>query len=223
MEEGVRLSTPYFTSIPGTNQSPVELGFDLTSKSLNDGNADVSKMIDTNTSDRVDYINGNEDLDSRFIDSQKLINQLGDPEHINAVTSMSLPTKTKTLELVASHSQVLARGLQSITERDDVSWSFTSEGELRVDGISRQETADFVARTNANLKAYAALTGQSVKSASKPFFSQLYGNVFKEEDLPDVDLDYKARAEALIPRLAQVESSGRMYETIKDPSHRSFC
>lgn len=217
MEEGVRLGPSYFAPVPGTNQSAVELGFDLTAKALNDGNADVAKMIDTNTSDRVDYINNSQDLDVKFTESQKYITQLGNPEYANAVTSLSTETKTKSLELIANQSQVLARGLQTLSEREGVSWSFTSDGELRADGISRQETADFVSRTNANLKAYAALTGQSTKSASKAFFGQLYSNVFKAEDLPDVEASYKSRAEALIPRLKEVESSGRMYETVTDP------
>lgn len=217
MEEGVRMGTQYLTPVPGTNTSVAELGFDIAATAIGEGNGAPSEMLNTNSSDRVDAITKTEDLDQRFIQTEKYLAQLSDPKYSAAVTSLSAETKAKSLDLITAHSKALTGRLGQLVDREGVTWQFTPDGELRVSGISRQETVDVVNRINTSLRAFAQLNGISTKAASAQYFGQIYNNVFNPEDLPNVEADYRKQAEALLPTLTKVESSNRMYESVIDP------
>jgi hypothetical protein len=216
MNKGVRLTEENLAITPDKKQSDASLGFDLAATSLQEGKADASRMLNTNTSDRVKVINNTPDLNQKFVFTEDYLKQLADPKYVTAVNSLDTETKTESAKVIADFSRALGGKLKGLADQEGVSFSFTPDGMLSATGVSRQDTLDVVNRINTALGAYANLAGMSPKAASKEFFTSFYGNVFNAKDIPNVDEQYKAQAKALIPAIKQLESSNRMYEVKKD-------
>jgi hypothetical protein len=216
MNKGIRLTAENLAITPDKKQSDASLGFDLAATSLQEGKADASRMLNTNTSDRVKVINNTPDLNQKFVFTEDYLKQLADPKYVTAVNSLDTETKTESAKVIADFSRALGGKLKGLADQEGVNFSFTPDGMLSATGVSRQDTLDVVNRINTALGAYANLAGMSPKAASKEFFTSFYGNVFNAEDIPNVEEQYKAQAKTLIPSIKQIESSGRMYEVKKD-------
>lgn len=216
MEKGVRLTPKHLDTTPDKKQSDANIAFDIAATSVEEGKGDASKMLNTNTSDRINVINSTEDLDKKFTFTEDYLKQVADPRFKNAVSSLDAGTKTESMKVITDFSKALGSRLKALSEQEGVAFSFTSDGLISATGISKQDTLDVINRVNTALGAYANITGTSTKAASKDFFTSFYNNVFQESDLPNVEASYKSQAKSLIPSIKQLESSGRMYEVKKD-------
>jgi hypothetical protein len=216
MAKGIRLMPNHLETSSMKKQSDANIAFDIAAQSVEEGKGDASTMLNTNTSDRINVINSTEDLDKKFTFTEDYLKQVADPRFKNAVASLDPATKTESMKVITDFSKALGSRLKALSEQQGVTFSFTSDGLVSATGISRQDTLDVINRVNTALSAYANITGTSTKAASKDFFTSFYNNVFQESDLPNVEASYKSQAKALIPSIKQLESSGRMYETITD-------
>lgn len=211
MEKGIRIGIPELTK-NGNAPSSAEVAFDAASDSINGGNADAVNMFATNTSDRVKAIANIQDVDQRYLQSESFVKQVAEPKNLNALKTLSVEAKTEAVNLIIDHSKALTSSLKRLSDREGVEFSFTDEGKLVANGVTKQENADVVDRINTSLSAYSNLRGVSTKSASQEFFSNIYNNVFTADQVPSVADTIKETVDVLMPIMTKIESGGKMYD-----------
>ena len=213
MANGLRVNNSHLQSSNGI-PSVASIYFDTATAAIKGGNTVGVKAFNTTTSDRVIAINSLEDPDQRFSKSEDFIKQLANPNNLDGIKALDVETKTASANLVLEHSKSLTAALKKLTDKEGVSFSFTADGLLNLNGVTRQENADIVSRINTNLSAYANLKGSSTKLVSNEFFSSVYNNVFSPKDVPSGQVENRQKATNLISTLTRIESGNRQTDLI---------